>query len=610
MKKYRTQELEEEFSKKYLKLDTNSTNSEKRPKKYLNLTGDTPISVNINMEDLDSNYEDQDQNNNNSTRLSLPSSQFYGKLIGKPTYFTSSKTAREWEEEWDEEWGDKPPLRSDGYHGKHDGIDYSDFDWKKRFNKGYRKELEERHEFGTTHPHYAFAMTLTNLIKDSIHFFNQDFFLPGSLGVHQEFYLKQLLEERRATRFKPSELIQQEENLLKIMEGTKEDLLKIEGQQKIAYDAINMYNESKKKWIKSKENLFVMDLFEKATKHSITTDDMTELKRKYENIIFPKFGSNEDDLKISAEILKNKEYIRDITFQNFINGKKDEITLKNLIKGIVNDIMDPALLVQLEQKKAQEEEKKTRIELGKNFQDIMNILIKGNFIYPLLSVQEILNIDLKKEKDINKIRDEDIEKIINLLLSYINKFPIENLKEKDLKEKLKEESKITSKLDNINILIENYIDDRMDRYKKMTESYDKYKDLYEKSVKRRQNALEGIVDPSKIIKPQGAYSNTANVALDSINTGIIRLDKIKGYIALALSKVKEKCPKFSRYKEDFFLTDDRVMVHFAELVAYEIKKSNLGFGSGYNDREANARNLKVLDPILNSFKRIEKNFRG
>ena len=608
MKKHRSKELEEEFSRKYLKIDTDSAINEKKLKTYLNLTGETPVGVNIRMEDLDYSYEEQDQDNNNNNSITFSSSP-QRKLIGAPTFFTSSETAKEWEEGWDEKWGDQPPLRSDGYYGKHDGIDYSKFDYTKRFNKGYRKELEERHKYGTTHPHYAFAMTLTNLIKDSIHFFNQDFFLPGSLGTHQEFYLKQLLEERRATRFKPSELIKQEEDLLKIMESTKEDLIKIETQQKIAYDAINLYNESKKKWIESKEKLFIIDLFDKAIKHSITTNDMTELKNKYKNIIFPKFGSDEDDLKISAEILEKNKKIKSSTFWDFINGKKDEITLKNLINGIVSDNGNPALVIQLEQKEDLEEEKKTRIELGKNFQHIMNILIKGNFIYPLLSVQDILNIDLEKEKDINKIRDEDTEKVINLLLSYINKFPIDNLKEKDLQKKLKEQPKITPKMDNINILMENYIDNRMDKYKEMNDSYDRYKDLYAKSVKRRQDALEGVVDPSKIIQPQVAYSNTANVALDSINTGIIRLDKIKGYIFTALTELKEVCPKFSRYKEEFFLTDDRVMVRFAELVAYYIKKSNLGYGSGYNDKGANARNLQALDPILNAFRKIEKNFR-
>jgi hypothetical protein len=329
MKKHRAEELEEEFSKKYIRIenqDKKFTTREERSKKFLDLTGDEPVGFNINPNDLNKNFNINNNNNNI-------------QHIGAPLRFHPSEEI----EGWKEKWGDKPPLRSDGYYGE----GYDDFDYKSRFSKDYQQELKERHEMMTSHPYYAFALILTNQIKDSIKFFQKDFFLPGSLDIRQELHIKQLIEEKKSTRLTPSQLIKQEEELFKMIEDTKSKMLELQGEEKIAHDAGNTYNDLKKEWISTKKNVLTIDLLEMTSKSLIHGNDMIDLKNKYENVIFPKGGKDKEDLIIAAKILEENEIFTKKIYDDFINGK--EVTLKKLLELIKSYFINPNQYVQLEQ---------------------------------------------------------------------------------------------------------------------------------------------------------------------------------------------------------------------------------------------------------------------
>lgn len=479
----------------------------------------------------------------------------------------------------------KPDFRSDGRM-------YPLGEGPNRFNVDYLKDFFQREGILKSHPYYAFAATINEILEQKINVINYSWFSSVFDDVEKKFMLQQLINQRNALNMTPSQAQKEEETLMKQKTDLGSSLAKVK--------SVNSYTKK----------------FEDDYKR--IKGELMELVRMnilYE-IISARFEPREQQLWFSLSWIFEKKTPQEIeleTLQDFLNSQSNSITvLRQQLSTI--DLTTIPRFINFQRPTGIKSEEKA--PTGGEARDLNSVEVSAFEFFSLIK-----NIFSSLKRDAILLEDPDVEGITKFQLKKTKDslFEFSEMMKKlfsrdfhnDISFSTYQLSFEVKKSGTPEPILSLLMTIREWSGKKVLEFEEKYRnisDLIDKVNKRKLNLLEGVFDPKTLLFPEQPYIQTHEVAFSALNTGVISLDPIRGSMEIVyrdIKRRKDRFPNLSKKEMDFFITDDSVMTVFARLVASEYRIHDINFGNSYHHRGSKVKTFIDKEGLYRTLEDID-----
>lgn len=507
---------------------------------------------------------------------------------------------------WLEEFGDKQPLRSDGLLTPYN---YKEEAW----NPGWDSEFKRRYELSTQNRYYNFNTLLeAKLGPDNVKGLSRALFDTTS---RENKFLRSLQERKDLESLKPLAIQGDIKKLEEIKIEVVKDLETLKKNKVNVSLAIEKFNEkiSKKNYLDiNLKNFFVKlsngitqyktlkkkyierdydKIFETAEQSTILPYyeqllEMTSIQKTffYEKLLFPKNVVKISDLPnlkskldhFEKVFTENESYKSDlVTFKKdqYLNLYREISSFIQILKagGVV---LETILINELAEDKSSELRGDSYISMGTESQEIVNE-----------KIERFRNLWNNKDDDFVNTLTTSIANVAENIFTPKN--PSQLISKKYISLRYLEVIYLAYTSKQINLLNSSITS-------------------LNAALLMRTSRLEEISSGKYTTRPidlsyQTTYENTNN----SLNTGTFDLTPFAGQIKSVYLQMKSKplMQKYMRNKDvDFFLTDERVINQFADLVASEFRKADISHSkSTYFRKDANGLTNMTISPAWQFF---------
>lgn len=498
--------------------------------------------------------EVSNSNNNNNT----------SKFISDARGFPDTEKLPKWEK-----GGDfyNKPLRSDGSTEPLDKWD--------KWTEEYKSKLLEREEIlKQQHPYYAFAMVLSGMLSTSpLKFFEATFLnVPSEKDKEaREQFMKNLELKKLSLKDIPQKL-QKAQELLTSNINKRETSYKMRAD---VDDKKTNYQTFLRKYLNNKR----IELFKKVK--AMNSLDLDILSNKLDDLYKEYFLNGvlyeSDDL---SDKIKYNAISKNMVL---VSTTPNEIPITDTLDDF-NEWNNQPLLLNPNVEKLSNED-----IIFEYVYDLLKSLVLTDLVSKSGYIQEILEYyPTYRSKILEKSSKDEIFKTD--LKSHIEN-PFKHLKTKVNEAKkylIRKPSIEPIKKDGLLYLSESVITVLSSMIQESDKAATLNQQQYNELQKRQEELSKDIYAD---VIPVPPYEISFETSFNSLNTGIISLKPVEGPIKIVYDTIKLMEGRFAnpKIKEkdiNWFITNDKVLTHFARAVSFEIQQSKINFGTSYHHENA------------------------